>query len=44
MYAKGLGVDKNLDQALKYVELAGEDHLAYEDAKEAIEKEIVARK
>ena len=40
MYFNGLGVDKDLQRALEYVEKAGEDHIAYEDAKEAIKNEI----
>lgn len=40
IYFKSLGVDRDLNKALKYVELAGEEHIMYEDAKEAILKEM----
>jgi len=40
IYFYGLGVEKDLTKALALVEQAGEDHMLYEEVKEAIEKEI----
>ncbi len=40
IYYQGLGVDRDLNKALKYVELAGEEYIMYEDAKAAILKEM----
>ena len=42
LYFYGLGVEKNLNKALALVEQAGEDHMLYEEVKEAIEKEIAS--
>lgn len=42
MYFFGLGVGKDLNKALELVELAGEDHISYEEAKEAIENEMAS--
>lgn len=40
IYFQGLGVDRDPNRALKYVELAGDDHIMYEEAKEAILKQL----
>lgn len=42
LYFYGLGIEKNLKKALALVEQAGEDHMLYEEVKEAIEKEIAS--
>ncbi len=42
LYFYGLGVEKDLKKALALVEQAGEDHMLYEEVKEAIEKEITS--
>ena len=42
LYFYGLGVEKNLKKALALVEQAGEEHLLYDEVKEAIEKEIAS--
>ena len=42
LYFYGLGVEKDLKKALSFVEQAGEDHILYEEVKQAIEKEITS--
>ena len=42
LYFYALGVEKNLKKALLLVEQAGEDHILYEEVKEAIEQEIAS--
>lgn len=42
LYFYGLGVEKNLEQALAYVETAGDDHILYEEVKEMIVKEMAS--
>lgn len=40
IYFYGLGVSKDLHKALELVEIAGADHILYDEIKETIEKEI----
>lgn len=42
LYFYGLGVEKDLNKALELVEQAGEEHILYEEMKDAIEKEIAS--
>lgn len=42
LYFYGLGVNKDLNKALVYVEMAGEEHILYDEVKEMIEKEIAS--
>lgn len=42
LFVYGLGVEKDLNRALELVEQAGEEHMHYEEVKEAIEKEIAS--